>query len=1117
MKASVQIPRSLTGVVLAIRSHLRRRAGTSLALGGVSVCGGILVLAWLLAGSDGWTQGTVIPLLLLIVGGLTLVALLGAVLGRLRIWTSEANLADQIERTVRLPEGSVRAQVELARSVPRGVSSSLARAGEQALLGRLGLRMERLAGNPGRDLLRLLRLSAVGATGVVLVVVLLLVLGPTRARTAWAGLTRPVALLTPAPLPPLELFPGDGQFPRGEAPMVGVGAVGRDSVSVHWQAIGDILRERRIVVTGGRAETQLPELEVDVRYWASSADGAVTPVGTLIPSDPSLLADLTLDVAYPAYTRLPPESFRGVPAWLSVPYGTVIGLEGRVAGVGSEVLLLGDRDQVVVRLSVENGRFQGRWRPAGSGLITWAVVGGQDGAVLPQPLDLEVVADAAPELSLPVPGADGELPLSLRVPLLLDATDDYGISWAEVETIHQRPGEEDLPVVDRIPTGDLPQVTLRPVLDFTAWGLRSGDAILLKARASDNAPDGHVVETVTYRLAMPDAEQVRETARATIDEATAQTQELLERVSRETTALRNLERENRLGAQQTTGSEQEPEAFQDREELRQALERQAELASELDQLTTGLDEASRALDEMAERDLEDAALRERIDQLERLLEEVLGPEARERLEELQEGFREGELQEASEQLLQELAQRQEELQNRLEQALDQLRRSAIEEAFRSAEEDVQTLLNEQAAAVEDLAQGQGEEVQREQAEETADVERRLSALEEELSANGNTDAGSQTESARRDLGEAREAMTGAAESSQAGDPEEATEQASAAQESLQSALDQLEETRSGLSESPEEQMQEGLQRGAQDALALARRQGELREDIQEGLPNLRQGLESEEVAIMEGLRNLAADLSQATESNPELAEALSEAIEASEEAVEETVDGLRDTSGSQPTPGASAEAAQAAMNQLALAALAGLGPGGEGSEGESSSEQAGEELASIGAQQQSLNEDANRLSAQSNPNGAPAPMELDDLVSGQQGIAALLQALARRPGPGRTRSNLDALADESEEIAEELRQGRLDATTLQRQEQFLERLLSAGRTLERDGPTEEREATSAEPVPRRAVTALPEELLDPRALPLPSSEELGALRPAQRRLVLDYFERVNRRRASDGR
>lgn len=1110
MRKGAAPARGVTAVVRRIRRYLEARAGLVVAFGGLGTLTGLFVLAWLFAGADGWGQGTAGPLILLIVGGFVLAALVTRVLTTLWRWTTEASVAGEAERTAALPKGAVRVQVELARAVPEGVSGSLARAGEQALLRRLDPRVERLAGRPGAALVRFVRIAALGSALLSVLAAGLLVATPGRALSAWAGLMTPLALLVPEPLPPLALLPGDAEVLRGEQPRIEVRAAGRDSVTVHWQAIGDILRERTLPVGEGSAETMLPPIEVATGYWASSPDGARTETGRLVPIDPSLLTDLRLDLSYPPHTLLPPESLRGVPPRLALPEGTAIGITGRVVGGGSEVLLLGDEGGIALRLPVEEGEFSGSWRPARSDRISWNVEGGREGAVLSQVLDLELVPDEPPELALPVPGRDAELPLSLQLPLLLEATDDYGIAWAEFETVHQSPGEEDRPVVDRIPVPGLAELTLRPILDFSSWGLRPGDAVLLRARVSDNAPAPHVVETATYRLSMPTADAIRDAARERVTEVSSRTEELMERVARETEALRDLERQIQFEPEGSRGDEDEPEGFQDREELRQALEQQAELASELDLLRTELEEASEALAEMAESDPADLELQEEIERLEQLLEEVLGPEAREELDELQEALREGETEAATERMLEELAERQERLENRLEQALEELRESVIEEAFRAAEGDIEELLETQERLVPELSEGRGAEEQLEQAERTGAVEERLSALGEELASRGDSDAGQQTEAARRELENARESMEAAAEESRSGQPEQAAEEASQAAESLEAAREQLGDTRSQMAENPGEAMREGLRRGAQDALALARRQEALTGRLEADASP--ESLGDAELAIMQGLRNLSAQLREATAEVPELQDMLEQAAEASEQAVGEAVGQLRRGSG---TPAELGEA-QGALNRLALVALSGLGMGGQESQGASAEEQMAQEMSSIGAQQSSLNEESGRLSDQSSPGGEPAPMQLEHLVTGQQGVAARLQELARRPGPGGTRSTLDALAQESDGIADELREGRLDATTRERQGELLERLLSAGRTLERERPTDEREATSAEEVPRRAITAIPEELLDRLALPLPSAAELGGLTPAERRLVLEYFERVNRRLGTGG-
>src|SRR5206468_12161125 len=47
-------------------------------------------------------------------------------------------------------------------------------------------------------------------------------------------------------------------------------------------------------------------------------------------------------------------------------------------------------------------------------------------------LRLRVVPDSAPVVTVPVPGRDTTLPLSLRQPLVIDARDDHGLTRLEV-------------------------------------------------------------------------------------------------------------------------------------------------------------------------------------------------------------------------------------------------------------------------------------------------------------------------------------------------------------------------------------------------------------------------------------------------------------------------------------------------------------------------------------------------------------------------------------------------------------------------------------------------------------------------------------------------------------
>jgi hypothetical protein len=885
-------------------------------------------------------------------------------------------------------------------------------------------------------------------------------------------------------------------------------AAGRDSATVHWRAVGEVEEARTLGVSGGLASLVLPPLVAALEYWATSPDGASTRTHVLTPSDPSLLVDLLLEVIYPPHTRLPPAEIRGSPDALAVPEGTRIDISGGIQGEGANVLLRDASGEERARLPITDRRFSGVLSATRSAVLEWVVEGGQGGGLPPPALDLEVIPDAAPRLTFPEPGTAGELPLALRLPLMLEAVDDYGIAWVEVETRLREPtGQESGGSVDRIPSGDRPTVTLHPTLDFSQWGVRPGDEILVRARAADNAPTPHIVESETYVLRMPAVSELRDMARARIGEVASRTEVLLDQAAREEQDLRDLERRSRLAENRPGGADAGQEAFEDREEVRQALERQAALAQELEELQERLAEAGRSLGD-EEADLELAG---RIAELERLLEEVLGEEARERLEELLDSFLQGEPPEELASTAGDMAARQQQMRERLEQMLDRLRRSVLEEALRSAEEELRSVADAQEALADSLRMGQGVDSQQEVARRTEAIEERIGELGSELRAQDEPQAADQADEAGRQTSEARQAMEEGVEEATQGDAEAASERAEEAAQSLESALDTLEESRSMLEEEWQDAMREGLRRGAQDALALARRQEELARQFPSAGPARRSELEGEEAAIRDGLRNLARDLADATTQVPDVGRRLSEGVGRALAAAEETLETLRGTQGVRPQTGQAAEAAQRAMNEIALLALEGLEQQGESGQAGATMNQIRAELESLAAAQESVNRGSSSLGQDPGADGASE--RLEQLANAQETIAGRLGEMAQRPGAGQGSGNLDALSEEAREIAEELGGGRLDGTMLERQSRFLELLLSAGRTLERDEPTDEREARAARPVERSFVSPIPGYLLEEQAVPLPTLEELEALSPAQRRLVLDYFERLNVRRA----
>ncbi len=167
-----------------------------------------------------------------------------------------------------------------------------------------------------------------------------------------------------------------------------------------------------------------------------------------------------------------------------------------------------------------------------------------------------------------------------------------------------------------------------------------------------------------------------------------------------------------------------------------------------------------------------------------------------------------------------------------------------------------------------------------------------------------------------------------------------------------------------------------------------------------------------------------------------------------------------------------------------------------------------EQLARLARDQQGLNGLAQGLLPLMGLSGEAMLQRLQALASRQRALAEQLERLQAEGA----NAAAGPLAQEAKELARQLEAGRLDQQTIERQQRLYRRLLDAGRTLSNDEPDENKERVS------RSATAdsvhIPD-ILKPGAtgagprIRYPRWEELQGLTPEQRRLVLEYFRRLN--------
>jgi hypothetical protein len=167
-----------------------------------------------------------------------------------------------------------------------------------------------------------------------------------------------------------------------------------------------------------------------------------------------------------------------------------------------------------------------------------------------------------------------------------------------------------------------------------------------------------------------------------------------------------------------------------------------------------------------------------------------------------------------------------------------------------------------------------------------------------------------------------------------------------------------------------------------------------------------------------------------------------------------------------------------------------------------------EQLQEMARQQQALNSAAQDLMPKPGSKmDGQGQNEARALAQQQREVAAKLEEQGNNDESGRA----DEMAREARQIAQQLESANLDAAVLERQQRLFRKMLDAGRLLEED----QREDTGK----REAISWTGSETFTPPAgaasgkgaskFTPPTWNELRGLTPEERRLVLEYFKRIN--------
>ena len=938
-----------------------------------------------------------------------------------------------------------------------------------------------------------------GAAALLVGLVAFTTAGP--ARGAAAGLWHPASAWR-ALVAPVRLTADRDAVDRGDSVAFRVEAIGRSSATLWLRSPGEAWRPLgvRLDSTGVAAVSSGPlTSDVYARVTSGSRRSDTLLVQVRLPV---FLGAVQVVAHYPDYLGLESEPVPTDGDTLLVPSGTRLETTGEAtAPLVSAAWRRGSRAH---DLTVRGGSFSGGFVPAASGEYRLALATG-DGAPLAGDtvrLALRVVADSAPSVEIPVPGADTLAPLSLRVPLVLDVRDDYGITAVSIVSRRiSRLGGADSARRDTLTVPDQrpDRAILTHTLDLNRRGLLPGDTVRYYAVASDNTPRRQTGRSREYVLRLPTMSEVRAAQRAASRDVSGQLDSIAAGSRRLERQTEDLARE-RSRADAGGRRNEESLSFERSKRAEAVAKGQQELFRQAEELKRSL-EALRQSAQAA--GVGDSAWQRQLQEIREQLDRALSPELRERLAALQRALKDLDAEQAKD-ALERLAEAQKEMREALERSRELFKRAAMEGDLANLAQESKDLTREQrewnqrVGAADSAAAAAAE---RELASRADSLGEGLQRLAKDMET---AQRGERFDSASRQAQQASSQMDQAAQAAQQGKRNPAKDRGEQAAQSLEPLGDQLQRERMAMQQQWRDEVVQAIDQALAETGRLAERQLAVQEALGGGA-EAGSELRAEQGAIEEGVQRLIEQVRKTAGKNALVPAHIGGALGGAQLQMKKTREAI---ASAVPNPREGAEQAGGAVDALNAAAHQLLRARGDVSSSSSGSglAEALEKMAELAKQQGGLGQQAAGMLPMAGAAGIQ--QELRRLADRQRALAEELQRMqgqGNMPGAGE-------LADEAQELARRLDAGRLDRQVVERQERLFRRMLDAGRTLQGEQEDEQKErqsATAAEDSVRLPPALRAQLLGDDGRIRVPSWDQLQRLSPEERRLVVDYFRRLS--------
>ena len=870
---------------------------------------------------------------------------------------------------------------------------------------------------------------------------------------------------------------------------------------------------------------ELPSVKRGVEFYAEvpwyidfvrSATGRITVV------DKPDIRSLTGNVIPPAYTKTPPRSLDENTASVMSVVGSRVELTALSSKPlkAAQIVLLKRRgndstrvDTAFVPLSVkadnDNRRATGGFSVNFNGEYFLRVTD-LSGEYNENPIRYSVLAlaDGMPSITMLQPSGDAELTESALLPMKFTVSDDYGFSalrlhYRRTESRYSPP-QKDFAVL-RLATPIDKAAEVPFLWDLNKHGIAPADKFEFYLEITDNdivtGPKSARTQVMTARL--PSLDEIFKEADKTQEIAQKELQKILKEAEQMKREAEDVSRELRKQQEKPQADWKEKKRLEDLLKKQEDFQKRVEdVQKQLEQMTDKLQENQTISQETLKQYME----------VQKLLKQVNAPELQKAMQQMQRAMEQMQP-DQMQQALQKFQFNEEDFKKSIERTMkilqrvqanqkaDELTKRAqeLEEKQRDLEKQMENANMSDKQKREELAQQQErlKEDLQSMEKEMQDLEKLMKDIQEKGGRDMPMDELKKAQEAMNKE-ETEKSMQEAKEEMQKGNQQQAQKQQQQAQQNLQKFAQQMKNLKKEMQRNVQQEAIRQMQKATQNMLELSKREEQLKQQSQNMDYNSTQFRDAaqDQANALQDLKNVIGRMAELAQKSfavtPEMGKELGEAMQQMENATQSLEDRNAQQAGQQQNGAMSAMNRAAMQMQQMLGQMQGdgAGSGQQGEQGDGMGQQGSsagfmESLQRAAAQQQALNQamqemmqgqSGQRLQQQQGGQQGQQPggEQTGRMAAQQEAIRKQLEELNKKDQQGGKKAlgSLDKLAQEMQEIVQDMKSGNITDETLRRQERILSRLLDASRSTREQDFEKQREAKTSANVARTSPTAI---------------------------------------------